>query len=589
MSIQPTAPAPLASTPETCRERVTPRPDCRPRPHLLHGRGGSRHHEEEARQDVEDRQGPAPSGQAGHEPGLTPAHRPPGTGERRNSRRGLRLLCAAALACLLSGAALAQKSADTLRIAWRDAVPNLDPYYNQLRVGLVLAHHAWDGLVYRDPETFTLRPLLATAWRAVGDTAIEFDLRRGVTFHDGSPFTADDVVYTVSTILADPLIAVPSNYAWLEGAEKIDSHKVRLRLKRIFPAAPEYIAMVLPIWPKATREAMGEDAYAKAPIGAGPYRIARPEGGSRIGLDRYEGYYAESPKGKASIRRISVEEVPDAAAELAALAGGTADWIWNVSAEGLESIGKQANLQVLRSESMRVGYLQIDATGRTGADSPLTKLKVRQAIMHAIDRPGFVRSLVPGGGRALDAPCYPTQFGCDLAAAVRYEFNPDKARGLLAEAGYPAGFETELVTYALPSWGAAVQAQLKAVGITANISQMQAAAAIAQSLEGRSPLQMGSWGSYSINDVSAFLPFFFSGNANDYARDPELQRLIEAGGVSTNPDERRKLYGQAIRRITENAYLLPMHSFVTTYGISRALAFKPHPDELPRFYLANWR
>ncbi len=493
------------------------------------------------------------------------------------------------VACLLSGTAAAQKSADTLRVAWRDAVPNLDPYYTQLRTGLVLAHHAWDGLVYRDPETFTLKPLLATAWRAVGDTAIEFDLRRGVTFHDGTPFTADDVVYTVSTILADPLVAVPSNYAWLDGAEKIDAYKVRLRLKRIFPAAPEYIAMVLPIWPQATRERMGEDDYAKAPVGAGPYRITRPDGGTTIELERYDGYYADSPKGKAAIRRITVQEVPDAAAEVAALTGGTADWIWNVSAEGLETIAKIPSLQVLRAESMRVGYLQMDAAGRTGSDNPLTKLKVRQAIMHAIDRPGFVRTLVTGGGRALDAPCYPTQFGCDVASAVRYEFNPEKSRSLLAEAGYPNGFETELVTYALPTWGAAIQAQLKAVGITADISQVQVAAAIAQSLEGRSPLQMGSWGSYSINDVSAFLPFFFTGTANDYARDPELQRLIEAGGTSTNPDERRKLYGQAIKRITENAYLLPMHSFVTTYGISRALAFRPHADELPRFYLATWR
>ena len=202
---------------------------------------------------------------------------------------------------LLAAPDAAQKSADTLRVAWRDAVANLDPYYNQQRTGLILAHHLFDGLVHRDPETFTLRPLLATAWRYVDDTTLEFELRRGVTFHDGSPFTADDVVYTVATILADPDLSVPSNFAWLEGAEKVDTHRVRLKLKRVFPAAIEYVAMVLPIWPQA-REAMGARAFAEAPIGAGPYRLAGSEDGHRrLLLERFEGYYPDSPKGRPAI------------------------------------------------------------------------------------------------------------------------------------------------------------------------------------------------------------------------------------------------------------------------------------------------
>src|ERR1700709_1182130 len=87
------------------------------------------------------------------------------------------------LACLLmiqplaTPSARAQKSANTLRVAWRDAVPNVDPYYNQLRTGLVLAHQAWDTLVYRDPDTFQIKPLLATSWKQTDDTTLEFELR----------------------------------------------------------------------------------------------------------------------------------------------------------------------------------------------------------------------------------------------------------------------------------------------------------------------------------------------------------------------------------------------------------------------------
>lgn len=490
---------------------------------------------------------------------------------------------------LLAGPVHAQKSADTLRIAWRDAVTNLDPYYNQQRTGLILAHHLFDGLVHRDPETFTLRPLLATAWRYVDDTTLEFELRRGVTFHDGSPFTADDVVYTVATILADPDISVPSNFTWLEGAEKVDSHRVRLKLKRVFPAAIEYVAMVLPIWPQAAREAMGAKAFAEAPVGAGPYRLAGRETYRRLLLERFEGYYADSPKGRPAIARLQIDQVPDAASELEALLAGRADWIWNFLAEANDTVARTPGLAALRAESMRIGYLSLDAAGRTGAANPLTHQKVRQAIFHAIDRQAFVRQVVQGGSRVPEAPCFPTQFGCEAAAAVRYDFNPARAKQLLAEAGYPDGFDTELVTYALPQWSAAIQASLAAIGIRARITQRPVAAVVRQTLDGDVPIGQLAWGSFSINDVSAILPFLFTGGGNDYSRDPALATLVTQGGASTNPNERRKYYSQAIRLISEQAYLVPLNTYVTTYGISRALAFRPFPDELPRFYLAFWR
>ena len=496
---------------------------------------------------------------------------------------------ATALLAALPGPAHAQKSADTLRIAWRDAVTNLDPYYNQQRTGLILAHHLFDGLVHRDPETFILRPLLATAWRYVDDTTLEFELRRGVTFHDGSPFSADDVVYTVATILADPDLSVPSNFAWLEGAEKLDTHRVRLRLKRVFPAAIEYVAMVLPIWPQA-REAMGARAFAEAPIGAGPYRLAGSEDGHRrLLLKRFEGYYADSPKGRPAIARLQIDQVPDAASELDALLAGRADWIWNFLAESSDSIARTPGLAALRAESMRIGYLSLDAAGRTGVANPLTQQKVRQAIFHAIDRQAFVRQVVQGGSRVPEAPCFPTQFGCEAAAAVRYEHNPARARQLLAEAGYPDGFDTELVTYALPQWSAAIQASLAAVGIRARITQRPVAEVVRQSLDGDVPVGQMAWGSFSINDVSAILPFLFTGGGNDYSRDPALAALVAQGGASTNPQDRRRHYSQAIRLISEQAYLLPLNTYVTTYGLSRSLAFRAHPDELPRFYLASWR
>ena len=483
--------------------------------------------------------------------------------------------------------AAAQKSADTLRITWRDAIPNVDPYYNQLRSGLVLAHQAWDTLIYRDPETFLLKPLLATSWRTVDDTTIDFELRRGVTFHNGEPFTADDVVYTIENVLADPHVAVPSNFAYLAGAEKLDDFHVRVKLKRVFPAALEYLAMTLPIWPHTYRTLVGADTYAHAPIGTGPYRITRVDGTDEIDLERFDGYFG-GPKGKPPIAHLVIHEVPDAAAELADLLSGRADWIWNFSADQFDNIESVPTLRALRTESMRVAYLGLDAAGRTGAGNPLTNAKVRQAIGYAIDRTTMARQLVQGGSRVLDAPCYPTQFGCDASVGTRYTYDPAKARQLLADAGYPGGFDSELVSYTLPQWGGAVQSYLQAVGINLRLTQLRADVAVQRSLDGETPLYLGTWGSYSINDVSAILPVFFGGGPNDYARDPELQRLVQQGGATIDPDQRRIAYSALIRRETGQNDWLPLFTAVTTYATTRQLNFKPFPDEIPRFYLCSW-
>src|SRR5438874_9826719 len=182
--------------------------------------------------------------------------------------------------------AMAQKSADTLRITDRFALTNIDPYYNSLRTGVVMQHQGWDALVYRNPDTFKLEPLLATEWKLPDPTTIEFTLRPGVKFHDGSPFTADDVVYTIN-LIADPAsrLSTPANYNWLDKAEKTGDLSVRVTLKRPTPAALEYFALVIPIYPKAYREKVGAEGYAKAPIGAGPYKITKVEPGVSIDFE----------------------------------------------------------------------------------------------------------------------------------------------------------------------------------------------------------------------------------------------------------------------------------------------------------------
>ncbi len=381
----------------------------------------------------------------------------------------VKLLVATALfaGAPFAGPAMAQKAADTLRTVNYTQIADINPYYNQIRDGIVISHHAWDGLVYRDPDTFSIKPLLATSWKYVDDTTLEFELRRGVKWHDGSAFSADDVVFTFSMLPNDKQVTTPSNFAWMAGVEKVDDFKVRVKLKRVFPAAIEYLAMVMPILPKAYFEKVGPQGYSKAPVGTGPYRITKVETPSQFEFERFDGYYADSPKGKPPIRRWIMREVSDANTALAELLGGKADWTWNFLSDNFDNVARMPNLTAVRGGTMRVNFLGIDAAGRSGANNPLTNVKVRQAIAYAINREDMAKNLMQGGARALDTPCYPTQFGCDVAAAMRYPYDPAKAKALLAEAGFPNGFDTELVTFVPSQFATAVQNYLGAVGIRA--------------------------------------------------------------------------------------------------------------------------
>jgi peptide/nickel transport system substrate-binding protein len=267
--------------------------------------------------------------------------------------------------------ALAQKSADNLRVVWRDALPNIDPYYNTLRVGLVVAHQFMDTLVHRDPETFALKPLLATSWKQVDDLTMEFELRQGVTFHNGDKFTADDVVYTINTVVApDSKVTTPSNFNWMKSAEKLDDYRVRVNLVKPFPAALEFIALVVPIWPKEYRTKAGPEGYSKNPVGTGPFKITKVDGVAQIDFVRNDAYSAESPKGMPKIGKMTIRAVPDATTEMTELLSGRADWIWNFNADQFDNVNRVPTLAAMRAESMRIGFLNMDAAGRTGPRQP---------------------------------------------------------------------------------------------------------------------------------------------------------------------------------------------------------------------------
>jgi peptide/nickel transport system substrate-binding protein len=500
------------------------------------------------------------------------------------------LLASAAALALLAGAPTAQAGPDdnSLTIGLGEEFPNFDGYINTSRDGVVVTRHIWDTLFWRNPETFDYEPLLATDWRRIDDRTWEFDLREGVTFHDGSAFTAEDVAFTLNRY-ADPEAGARSqaSVSWIDTVEAVDDLTVRIVSKEPFPAALEFVAGSLPIYPSDYFEEVGADAFGLDPIGTGPYALASIDGGTYT-LARNEAYFEGGGKGTPSIDTIVVRTIPDSATRIAELIGGGIEWTWNVPADQVEQMQGMPGITAELGSTMRIAMITLDAAGRTGEGNPLTDLRVRQAINHAIDKQTIVANLVGGDGEVIDAPCYPMQFGCDQDAAVTYAYDPDRARALLEEAGYGDGFSVEMASFRDRPRAEAVQSYLAAVGIEANLEMLQARASFSAWREGQIGMWYGDWGSFSIADTSASMGNFFDGGTNDGARDAEVTALLAEADTAVDPEVRQANYSEAIRLATENAYWVPMHTIVMGYAYDADLSFEPHVDELPRFFMASW-
>ncbi|MGE0750090.1 MAG: ABC transporter substrate-binding protein [Variibacter sp.] len=504
------------------------------------------------------------------------------------NRIGARIALAAFAGSLAAAPAFASKKNDTLNIAWDQPLDIADAYYNTSREGILAARMIWDQLIERDPDTFEYKPGLATAWRWVDNLTLEFDLRKGVKFHNGQPFDAEDVVYTLNFV-SNPANKVlnTTNVGWIKNVEKIDQYKVRIHLKKAFPAALEYVAGPLPIYPHKYYAEVGSQGMARKPVGTGPYKVESLDPGKSITFVKNENYWEGSAKGKPKIGKVVERFIPEKTTQIAELLSGGLDLMWYVPTDQVDKIKRVKGLEVSAGETMRSGYIYIDAAGRSGK-SPLTDVRVRRAIAHAINRPQFAKTFFGDAAKVLKGPCFTTQFGC-YQDAPQYDFDPAKAKALLKEAGYENGFDTEFYAYRPRQWDEALTGYLRAVGIRANIQFLQYPAFRDKNHAGVTPLSYGDWGSYSINDASAMMGNFFTGSPDDFTGDKELQGWVKEAGENNDPEKRKELYKKAILRIMDQMYFLPLNSYSIYYAYTSDLNFKPYKDEIPRYYLYSWK
>ena len=496
-----------------------------------------------------------------------------------------------------TGAALAGKANDTFVWATSTEIGPPDLYYGNQREVLIIAYAQCDSLLHRDPVSNDYKPLLAETWTWLDPTTLELTLRKGVKFHDGREFGAQDVADTLNHVARpDSGMQIRVIVDWIKNVEVVAPDKVRIHAKAPTPAALEFLSGTTPIYPRGHYESAPtvpapdgktrRDWGAVKPICTGPYILKDHKPGQSVTLTKNPNYFAGSPKGKPQIGTIVYRTIKDAETQVAELLTGGVDWIWGVPPENAKQLGAMPNVVVKSAATMRMSFLSLDAAGRTG-DTPLKDVRVRRAIFHAIDREAIAKNLVGEGAAVQKSLCVPVQFGC-TTDVPDYPYDPAKAKALLAEAGHP-NLPIPFYAYRDRPYSEAVLNYLRQAGIKPELKFLQWQALRPLIIEGKTEVAHLTFGSNGILDASASTSYYFRHSVDDYARDPEVRDWLAEADTSTDPENRKALYAKALKKINDQAYAVPLFIYGRTYAYSQDFEFPLTQDEMAHFYMARWK
>lgn len=431
-----------------------------------------------------------------------------------------------------------------------------------------VTRNIYESLLEYKRENTEVIPGLAERWETAPDGLTwKFSLRRNVRFHDGSPLNAEAVVFNFERWMSEqhPYHKGVFEYwksmfggfpGFVKSVRAIDETTVEFVLEK--PMAPFLANLAMPMFGIASPTAMkkyGED-YFKHPVGTGPFLFKEWRKDDRIVLERNPNYWGE----KALLDRIIFRSIVDNSARLLELQAGSIDLMEFLSPDDIPMVKKDPNLQLVLRPSMNVGYLWWNVE-----KEPFGKVDVRRAIAHAINKRAIVDKLFGGIGVPAKNMLPPSLWGYN-EAVVDYEYNPAKAREYLAKAGLPRGFKTRL--WAMPNprpympqptkIAEAIQADLKAVGIEAEMVTMDWATYLAKTREGAQDLYMLGW-TGDNGDPDNFLYWFFGQKETRsrylHARAAELTRRAQSMMVQ---EERAQLYREAQVMLKEDAANVPI-------------------------------
>ena len=324
---------------------------------------------------------------------------------------------------------------------------SLDPHYANLNPNVQIAKHIWNTLVDFD-EKFQLKPSLAESWKPIDDTTWEFKLRKGVKFHDGSDFTADDVIFTFARV---PKVQSPSPMTGMIGDKvfkKIDDYTVHVTTKEPYPLAPNDMTRIVIISSELGENvSTGDFNSGKAAIGTGPFKFVDWKQGDNLLLEANPNYWGGKPKWD----RVTVKPISSGPSRVSALLSGDVDIIDFVPPADVAKLRTDNRYTLHQTPGARTIYIHLDSNrdispqvrdneGKPLFPNPLRNWEVRKALSMAIDRKAIAERLMDG--LAVPAGQMIPEGGFGFNPDVKPEkHDPDEAKKLLAKVGLPSGFQ----------------------------------------------------------------------------------------------------------------------------------------------------
>lgn len=493
---------------------------------------------------------------------------------------------------LLATAGFAGPSDNSLSVATAKEIQTLDGLYSAARENIILTHLTSDQLVTFDAASGSYKPALAESFEFETDTAILFTLRDGVTFHDGDPVTADDIVYSFEWVANAESKSRNSKRVsvWFDRIEKVGENSVRVHMKSPYPLALSDIEKLVLTRKSGTYGSDGAanpDAMSQQFVGTGPYKVVAFDMGKGVTLERYEDYYSGGAKPAGSLDKITLRPIPEWGTIIAELMSRGVEFSYGAPDDIANDLESVPFIQRVPGPSLRVAYIVLDAAGKTGADNPMTDIRVRRALNHAVNRDEIVKHLVGGSARVVNSACSPAQFGCEQDVRV-YEYDPEKARALLAEAGHGDGLEVTLWAYRDRPVVEAIAADLAQVGVTANVQLVKLPALVKAVQGGEASMIHSTWASYSVPDVAAFSNHFIQPSLFASHGDQEVSDLFVQGQSTLDPEARMAAYSKALKKFADQAYWVPLYQGTQNYIALEGLNFAPADDELIRLNEFSW-
>jgi peptide/nickel transport system substrate-binding protein len=501
--------------------------------------------------------------------------------------------------------------AQELKIGLSAEPSAMDPHFHNLTPNNSILKHLFDRLIEQD-ENQRLKPSLAQAWRPVDDTTWEFKLRTDVKFIDGTPFTANDAIFTYCRVpkVENSPSSLAINVRAITGLSAPDPHTLIVKTAQAHPLLPTELSNVAILSAKANgagevvfdrENCKNAGTYPKteafnsgqAAIGTGPYKLVRFTKGDRIVFERNDAYWG----GKQPWERITFRAISSAGPRVAALLSGDVDLIENVPIQDLERVKSNANFKVVEGLSNRIIYLHFDYIDdkppgvEAGGKNPFRDKRVREAISKAIDRDAIVARIMGGVAMAAGEMLPPAMFGAnkDMKAA---KADVEGAKKLLAEAGYPTGFTLVLGTpndrYVNDAMiSQAVAQMLTRVGLKISIDAMTQSQFFAKRNKREFGFWLSGWGSDS-GDMSSPLKALLATpnrdkgmgttNSGGYSN-PKVDELTEKALATVDDEKRAALFAEASRIAMADFGAIPLHFEMTTWAFRKELGYVARTDQ----------